>query len=384
MKRLIVFSMIAALLVPVLPAFGGGIDNPSVPIGPTLHRNIAQLGMGGMSTVIRENAHTPFYNPALLSQQNFRLELDLIAVGVNQEVPGLVQFISDNAENFGQMDQMSQDEQDEFYDKALEYDNKFIPTQIMPYIGFAFKNFGFGVYNVSQTDVAVDLGVLAPSVRLRGYMDTVVGVGYGRFVQIRDFQFQAGATVKVVDRRVVNAERVTADEVSATDELFNTMLDELNQSYGSVGIDLGVAKTFEMGEPGHGTPLDVGVTLQDLFMDLGDGMMIPNLKAGVMYHLPWADESWLARWVVGGEVVDMFNREGNSLFNKINLGTELAVLKGFLRLRGGFHQGYPTGGLGLSFGIMTLDYAYFTRELGPSPDTEPESMHRIQLGFGWQ
>ncbi len=65
------------------------------------------------------------------------------------------------------------------------------------------------------------------------------------------------------------------------------------------------------------------------------------------------------------------------------MGAEIGILANFLKVRGGFHQGYPTVGAGISLAILHLDYAHFTRELGNAPGLFPESTHRIQLVIGF-
>ena len=74
---------------------------------------------------------------------------------------------------------------------------------------------------------------------------------------------------------------------------------------------------------------------------------------------------------------------GSGTYQKINMGTELNTLAGFLKLRGGLHQGYPTFGLGIALLIFRLDYAYFTRELGTAPGMYPDDTHSIGITIGW-
>lgn len=63
---------------------------------------------------------------------------------------------------------------------------------------------------------------------------------------------------------------------------------------------------------------------------------------------------------------------------RVHLGTR-ARLFGFLRLRGGLSAGYPSGGLGLEFGPLHLDYAVHGAEEGRRPGQLGTYVHTARV-----
>lgn len=384
MKRFTCIILVLLLLAMSAWASHPERYNRLTPYGPSLHMNIAQMGMGGLTSVVYSNAHTPFYNPALLARQQFNLELSVASFGLSSNFPTLLSFIEDHQEDFQDFESLTVEQQEEFYKDSEEFDNQWFGLQALPYVGMAFRNFGFGVYSVTQTDIKLDQGVFVPAVAGRGYSDVVFGAGWGRGFNFMDKYMQAGVTVKYISRRSLEQTRFTAEDLQSTTDVVNTITGELEESVSSLGFDLGSAIT--LGKPikpksNVGT-VDLAFVIQDLFVDL-DGAVDPLFKLGAMYHVPIAGNALINRFDVGAELADFGNREGVDFFQRVNMGAELSLLHLF-RLRGGFHQGYPTFGLGLNLSIVSVDYASFAREMGSYPGQREERIHRIQVSFGWQ
>jgi len=341
--------------------------------------------MGGLTTMIHTNAHTTFYNPALLNRQEFALELTPLTIGLGRDVIDIWDFIDRNEEHFDDLERIAASDHPDsvqiitdFYRDSEAFDNRWMGAHVSPFFGFATRGWGFGIYGNLSADMKIDQGVFIPAVGARGYFDVVLGVGHGRVVTIFDRDWELGAAVRVVQRQQVEPVRVSYSEVRDATELGETIREDLEEPKTGFGIDLGMVRTLQW----RGNDLDVGVTIQD-FIGVLDGWVKPDLKFGAMYSLPIPVVPALKRWDLGIEYVDFFNRAGTSVFQKINLGTELGILNGFLNLRGGFHQGYPTYGLGLDLYVLKIDYAWFTRELGTAPGMLGEPTHRVQLSLGW-
>ncbi len=352
-----------------------------VPTGAALHLNVAQMGMGGLTTTIATNAHTPFYNPAMLNRQKFALEIN-IPFGFKSELLDLANFISDHQDDFTRFDSLSGPEQEAFLKDSESLDDKWFGLQVAPYFGLAFKHFGIGAYQTINAQTKLDQGVFSPAVGLRAYGDFVFGVGYGWSMSILGQDWDVGATFRSIQRRSVAPKRISAADAGAIEDLVATMQEELEESKSGFGIDFGAVRTLELGEPGSGQGLDIAVVLQDAIGSL-DGYMKPNLKFGAMYHMPFAGGALLKRWDFGAEYNDFLNREGVSIFQKINLGTEMNMLAGLIKLRGGFHQGYPTYGLGVSLLFLKIDVAKYTTELGTKPGQQPDDLLLFSLTLGW-
>lgn len=375
MKRLWTVFMTAVLCSVLLASVVSA--QKWVPTGATNHLNVAQMGMGGLTTTISTNAHTLFYNPGLLTRQKFALEITPLVLGLGDKFSDVVDIATEWADTMEALDQALSDPEvaNMFYDDIQKIDNQFMGVKILPYFGLAWKNFGIGAYGAVNADVAIDQGVTIPAAGIRGYADVVVGVGFARTIDFMGKDYGLGVTGRFINRRVLPYQRVDAKEVSDGTELSQTMMDALEDSKSGIGIDVGLYR--EVSER-----LDYGIVAKDLIGTL-DGWVKPGIQVGAMYHVPFAGNALIRRWDFGVEVVDILNREGVSLFQKINMGTELNILAGLIKVRAGFHQGYPTFGAGVSLLFLKVDYAYFTRELGNAPGYMPETTHFVQLSLAF-
>lgn len=353
-----------------------------VPTGVSTHLSVAQMGMGGLTTTVGTNSHTLFYNPALLNRQDFSLEIAPISGGFDNDAFEILDFVDDHQDEFDNFEDLSLEEQEQFIIDSQSFDSKWVGVQLTPYMGFTSRNYGAGIYGVSHADVKIDQGVFVPAVGLRGYGDLVIGVGTGRVIDIMGKSYELGVTVRFVQRRTLAPMRINAADASDAEEIVETALDEATEDVKSgFGIDAGMIRSFKLDISGRPVDFDYAAVVQDLIGAL-DGYVKPNVKFGIMAHLPYSHSTYVPGWDVGIELNDFFNRQGVNLFQRINIGTEVSLLSEFVKLRGGFHQGYPTIGASLELYIVSLDYAYFTRELGTKPGLYDEGTHRLQLAFG--
>ncbi|MCD6161235.1 MAG: hypothetical protein J7K40_02335 [candidate division Zixibacteria bacterium] len=353
-----------------------------IPSGISQHIDVAQMGMGGITTTIYTNSHTLFYNPALLNRQGLEVDIINIGLGLDTDATDVLKFVDDHQDDFDDFESLSIEEQEQFFLDCSEFDNKWVGVQAAPYIGFAASHFALGGYGISYFDVKIDQGVFVPALAMKGYMDIVIGAGIGLPVNIMDRSFEVGITGRYIQRRSFLPIRINAQDVNDAEDIFDVALDSLENSTNGFGLDVGMVRSMKLEMLGRGIDLDYAVVVQDLIGSLG-GYVKPNIKFGAMTHIPFADNFLLPRWDFGIEMTDFFNRQGVNFFNRINMGTEVALLGGFAKLRSGFHQGYPTWGAGLSLFIIHLDYARFTRELGTKPGQFPETTHRAQLTIGF-
>lgn len=87
-----------------------------------------------------------------------------------------------------------------------------------------------------------------------------------------------------------------------------------------------------------------------------------------------------------GPAIDFryLNREDIQLMRKLNFGIEIGVP--LIDIRGGFHEGYYTAGLGLNLGLFQLDLATYGVELGAYPGQIEDRRYvlefKMELGLG--
>lgn len=373
-KVVLVFSLLLLLGV-------GSASAQFVPTGISPSLSVAQMGMGGLSTVVASNAHTLFYNPGMLTRQGFVFEVTVPA-GLDGDILPMFNFIQDHSDDFANFESLSPSAQEQFLQDSQEFDNKWFGMSASPFIGLGWKNFGVGATANLNPAIKLDQGVLVPAIGMRGFLDVTMGAGVGRELEIGRKNFGIGATFRYMERYVVETQRVSATDAGSASDLFGTMLDEAAEPLTGFGLDVGAVHTLDLGDAGTGSSMDVAAVIKDLYGKIGDDGLQPNMQAGVMYH-GTSGGFLLRRFDVGLEFTDLFNRQGVSFWQKINAGTEMSILGGLLTARGGIHQGYPTYGLGFRFLVIKVDAAYFTREMGSNPGQDPSDQYMVQASFGW-
>ena len=379
MKALRTITVLALVLL--VAGVAGAQSTQFVPYGFTQHLNVAQMGMGGLTTTVSSNAHTVIYNPGMLTRQRFALEIT-VPVGLDQDLADLTSFVSDNSDKFANFEELSPEEQSQFMTDSQEFDNKWFGLNMGPFFGLSFKNFGVAAYGQFSGDLKMDQGVLVPALGLRGYSDVVGAVGFGKTFEVAGREIGFGIAGRGISRSMISPQRINAADAGNSSDLATTLTDELSDSKSGFGIDVGAIHTLELGEPGSGVNLDVAAVIQDLYGSIDGEYRVPNLKLGGMYHMPFAGNAFVRRWDVGVDVTDIFNRQGVHFFQRINMGTELTVLAGLISVRGGFHQGYPTFGAGVRLAIIKIDVAKFTQEMGTSPGQDPADYLMMQFSIG--
>ena len=119
----------------------------------------------------------------------------------------------------------------------------------------------------------------------------------------------------------------------------------------------------------------MAAVLRNIGGDSDDPDDVTTLNFGVAYRPA-------ERFVLAADINDFFDARNENLFNKIHLGVEYNMR--FLRLRGGFSEGYPAFGVGLNFAILKLDYAFYSNELTNAPGVTDDKTHTIRIHFGWR
>lgn len=352
-----------------------------IPSGAIPNVSVAQMGMGGLTTVVSSNAHTVLYNPGMLTRQKFVLEVTP-QFSFDSDVLDMAQFISDHESDFASFESLSPEAQSLFLQDAEPFDNEWYGIGAHPFAGLGWKNFGIATYAEMAGNVKLDLGVLVPAVAMRGYMDAGAAVGFGKNMTFGRKGVGMGLAFRYFERYEVSTTRISATDASNTPAMMEALLNELEDPRAGFGLDLGAVHTLEFGDVGRGASMDVAAVIQDLYGSLDGEYIEPNLKFGAMYH-GTSGGFLLRRFDLGLELTDALNREGVSFWQKINMGGELGVLGGLLNLRGGFHQGYPTYGLGVRFLMIKVDIASYTNELGTSPGQVPDEQFYFQVSVGW-
>jgi len=349
-----------------------------LPTGITVHLDIAQMGMGGLTVTVGDNAHSVFYNPALLNRQGLELDITPFSGGLDNDAIEVIDFIKEHEDDFDDFELLDPAEQNQFLIDSEHFDNKWVSAILTPYAGLCINNIGAGMYSIIQADVKVDHGVFVPAVGMRGFQDNVFGFGIGLPMNVMGKTLDMGVALRFIERKTLKPLRVGAADADKLEQVFETALDEFESIEKGFGLDIGMIHSMHSDVSDGRSNLDLAIVIQDLVAEL-DGYIKPNVKVGAMTELPPGILPF--RCDVGAEINDLFNRQGVTFTRRLNLGAEARFLANVIRLRGGFHQGYPTWGLGVEIPFVRADYAFFARELGTRPGQFSEATHRLQLGF---
>ncbi len=206
------------------------------------------------------------------------------------------------------------------------------------------------------TDVKSDLGA-------------AVGLAYGMFDQM----LQVGASGKVVQRQGVRR-TFTALDIALGN--FDPVEDLVKAD--DVSFDLGAKVNLPL--PLKPTAALVVQNITDLdFGALGNYPQQINIGFSLNPSIIGIiSTSWVA------EIVDVTRRlpGEEDRYKRVHLGAELRFPK-LLSLRGGFNQGYLSGGVTLDLWLLRLDLATYSEEVGTFAGQRDDRRYLGQLSIGF-
>ncbi|MBN2012936.1 conjugal transfer protein TraF [candidate division KSB1 bacterium] len=337
---------------------------------PVFLNDVRSTGMGGAGVASARGNFCFVYNPALLTEESFRLTIPGVQIELGDNFMEIVSYINDNNDNFEKLNDETTpiDEQDEIMHNlrkdAAKLDNIWYRTKVTPDVGLIVGNLAIGFYSNISLSTKLDVGVLAPKVKLTAINDMVVSAAYAFHL---NEQLSLGVGAKFISRAESPVIKIQMEESSGLDQQIQDGLDEMQDAKGGFGLDIGAL--YKMNER-----LYLAGVAQDLIGKIDDKSIPMNVKFGAMYKLT-------NRLMLAADLEDFFNQDGDNLFNKMYLGAEFALP--IISLRGGFSQGYPAFGAGINLKVINIAYTLYTRELTGSPGLNGETYHMVGLNFGW-
>ncbi|MCH8271763.1 MAG: conjugal transfer protein TraF [Candidatus Marinimicrobia bacterium] len=333
------------------------------------YNTMRNRAMGGVGIMSSQGATAFISNPALLTRGKVNVSPASIQFLLNNNFFDLADFISDHADSLGSFNDLSPESVDSIYTDLNSIDNKWIKLGIPAATALSIRNVAVAYYGVFDFEFKIDKGIYEPRVFLKGILDNVLTVGFGKGMDFLNPGLKMGAAVKFITRREAPELKIGFSELSSGEDLFTELLDTLQSGNTGFGIDVGAL--YKLNEK-----LEVGLVLVDIVGNIDDGKddISTNLKLGVKYDL-------FRRLSAEVNIVDVLNSDETAFFNRMHIGIEANLL--ILKLRGGFNQGYPTYGVGLNLGIIKADIAVWTEEQGDFPGFDGETFigGQIYLGF---
>jgi hypothetical protein len=365
-------------------------------------KSIRQMGMGGVGVATARD-HTALYtNPAALSRLNeMKITLPRFRMGPSTEfidsIPSF-QEIQNSSDEGEQLDLLT----------AMVPKNMIADISLDPIVALAAKDFGIGLYSSSLVKAGL-LDSLDPVLELNSYSDIAPIIGYSKELGVGEHKFAVGISGKFINRvrlydKQTGAETFTLDQAEIMEGVNNNdLIDKVSNGTNAVimsgiGIDLGVLTniTTALGKGEIGFALhNIGASVtgqKDLFDSSGNKTSDENVTKeipvtgvigiGIDTSLP-AAMGELAKSVGSFTIAIDYKliSPDDSWAKNLFMGIEKSFNDGVINLRGGLNQGYVVGGIGLDFGFLNLEYAYFAEELGAEIGVMPGKYHVFQLGF---
>jgi hypothetical protein len=174
------------------------------------------------------------------------------------------------------------------------------------------------------------------------------------------------------------SEAKDVEEDEALDE--KSSLEEYVQGGRGIGADLGILFTpIKTMEPTLGLSItDIGGTNYEKFNVGGKAidkpnMTLPSVNVGMSFKPFKVGNRY---WVISSDVHAI--NQPYSFSKKFNLGTELS-LSNAIKLQGGLHQGYLSGGLQLDFWLLKIRFATYAEEMGTNAGSIEDRRYLLQL-----
>jgi hypothetical protein len=398
MKRLLLFLFLAG----AVPAMASE--------APAMIRGTRALGMGDALTAIADDQNVFFYNPAGSVQRTGSM-VNFLDMSITASKDGIdfYQFIKDNESDLKNFDTLSSADQIALMDK--------IQTEMVPlkpsfgvtapnvsYLSgplFGGLHWGAGFFGQVSGRMGFNPIIITPTLYYDVNVDAIPTGNLS--VKLKHLPFIPGSLGVGANAKWIRRGRVS-EEVVETFALDNYEAPPAQIGNG-FGMDFGT-----LYQPNR--RWNVAVSVSDFG---GTKIEYDALSAEKGFDAqPAHTEQINARWntgvawtpgrigwealgiplhdrlVLAADVRDFANPDSkifsdggfaDTAGTHFHLGAEYRWW--FLRLRTGANQGYLTGGVGIDWPMLKLDYAYYADELSPFAGTSRHPAHRLSFTFGF-
>jgi hypothetical protein len=356
----------------------------------SISRSIRALGMGGAFYGLSDDEYALFYNPAGLANYRGSGKL-LFSLGA--------QVSNDSFSQISKVANVAKDKKGSISDLVTtlgDFAGKpmYADVNLMP-ISYVRKNFAIGLM---LNDTKIQAGLLGRDfdtyMDITALSDSGLLIGYGR--SFTD-NLSIGLNLKGI-LRAGGHKTYTILEIAQQGKVSTNL-----QDLGGVGfgIDADLGAIYNIQNLPFGILNQASLTFNNLvgsrlnMVKVGDAGPPPALERTMSlgFHSVFPGYGWIdnfhvlvdfAEFGIGGNSAsaDLGARSG-SFWKHVNWGVE-APMNGWFVLRGGFHQGNLSAGLGIRTLAFELDFATYAEELftGINRVTSRRVGLRLAIGVG--
>lgn len=331
----------------------------------TINSNARALGMGDAYLGLADNSSSLFYNPAGLARvSGINLKLFSIRAGAS------------GVEAYEKIQDLNGDDQEAYAEALSALYGEHVWSGLGASAAFAMPMIGFTVYNHLDALIQVNNPVY-PEIYTSVINDYGYVLGFG--IPILPV-FHLGANFKYIKR---SGARVPYGASFVADLDPDTIYDNITGWGKGYGVDVGA--NFVIPAPFFSAVLSgVWKNMGGMsFRSDNPNTRIPSEKNDLSVGVALSFDTPLLSI---GPAIDFryLNREDIQLTRKLNFGIEIGLP--LIDIRGGFHEGYYTGGLGVNLGLFQLDVATYGVELGAYPGQIEDRRYvlefTMELGVG--
>lgn len=192
--------------------------------------------------------------------------------------------------------------------------------------------------------------------------------------KLMDDRLLLGTTIKYIHQIYAALDINVLDSSDIASQLAD---DDIRQQRAGLGLDLGAIWLI----PGR-NPIQIAATVENLgdtYLQSsergGSGRILKQVfNLGIAYTV----NSHLSHMVLAADFRDLAGSLSANPFKRLHIGAELALGSTF-GLLGGFHQGYPGGGLFLNLYLFRFDFGAYTQEAGSSSGARADFRYFVRL-----
>ncbi len=345
-------------------------------------KSVEALGMGGAYYSKSNNKYAAFYNPAGIARvKESSIDYLPLTLGVDSDAISSLSSVNNIISNAGSST-------DTAIDSIFNiFMGKFVtvgPITFFP----AYTRKGFSVGFFSNTTLkATAYNNALPELQAVARSDNGFTTTFG-YNFLRDDALSFGVSFKALVRAQVDRTYTAFDLVDIIvnqKAIFGDIIADLFENGLAFGAFASLGIIYDLPFLKSEIAPRIGISVNDVgyLFRLNDSSNVDAINPSMNVSLGISPSYYnTIKSDIMIDFVDLFflNSNDKSILKRINIGAEVLFIDTYA-LRVGIHQGYPTFGAGLKFKYFSLDYAFYTEELGYDVGQFRDFRHVVEINF---